>query len=102
MLGKPRGSARVGGWGGSTRVEGWRGGEAGRGGDGVLSGDGEEREGPVGPRVVEELFVRTSPVLRLHVGGRVITTTAEHPFWVEGKGWTPAGELCEGDVLVGH
>ena len=29
-----------------------------------------------------------------------ITTTLEHPFYVEGKGWTGAGELKEGDKLT--
>jgi hypothetical protein len=36
------------------------------------------------------------------VRGRVVGTTGEHPFWVEGKGWTAAGELRIGDVLVSH
>ena len=40
-----------------------------------------------------------SPVLDLHVG-QVIGTTGEHPFWVAGKGWTPAGALVPGDELV--
>jgi len=30
-------------------------------------------------------------VLNLHVGGRVIRTTAEHPFWVYNEGWKAAG-----------
>ena len=29
-----------------------------------------------------------------------ITTTLEHPFYVDGKGWTGAGELKEGDKLT--
>ena len=29
------------------------------------------------------------------------TATANHPIWVDGKGWTPAGELTAGDQLVG-
>jgi hypothetical protein len=32
----------------------------------------------------------------------LIGTTAEHPFWVKNKGWTLAGEIAAGDVLVGH
>ncbi len=46
--------------------------------------------------MVEEVFVRTAPVLDLHVGGRTITTTAEHPFFAEGRGWVPARELERG------
>jgi len=29
-----------------------------------------------------------------------IRTTGSHPFWVEGKGWTPVDELASGDALV--
>ncbi|MBY0456593.1 MAG: hypothetical protein K2V38_04595, partial [Gemmataceae bacterium] len=40
-------------------------------------------------------------VLHLHFpDGELIRTTPEHPFWVEGTGWTPAGELREGDRLA--
>ena len=28
-----------------------------------------------------------------------IITTEEHPFWVEGYGFVPAGELAEGDCV---
>ena len=35
------------------------------------------------------------------VQGRAIRTTGEHPFWVDGKGWTAAGELKAGDQLLG-
>ncbi len=31
--------------------------------------------------------------------GEKVTTTQEHPFWVEGKGWTPAAQLHAGDQL---
>jgi hypothetical protein len=30
----------------------------------------------------------------------VIRTTEEHPFWLQGKGWTPASQLKAGDVLA--
>ena len=30
-----------------------------------------------------------------------IRCTPEHPFWVRGRGWVAAGELREGDPLVG-
>jgi hypothetical protein len=33
--------------------------------------------------------------------GRSIRTTAEHPFWVEGKGWVDANKLQVGDRLLG-
>jgi hypothetical protein len=50
-------------------------------------------------KVVEEVFSRTGRVLALHVGGQVIKTTAEHPFWVQGKGWLAGGALQAGDLL---
>lgn len=31
-----------------------------------------------------------------------LTTTANHPFWVEGKGWLEAGQLQKSDRLVLH
>jgi hypothetical protein len=49
---------------------------------------------------VEEVFVSSADVLKVFVGGRTIGTTAAHPFWVDGKGWTPAGELVPGNRLV--
>ena len=45
-------------------------------------------------------FVRSAIILKVVVQGRVIRTTDEHPFWVDGKGWTPARELKAGDQLL--
>ena len=47
------------------------------------------------------LFQNYSPLLDLHVGGRVIRTTVEHPFWVIGKGWTAAQQVVPGDLVLG-
>ena len=55
------------------------------------------------PARVEAVFQRSTPLLDLRVGGRVIRTTAEHPFWVERRGWTePAQQLMAGDRLLSH
>lgn len=35
----------------------------------------------------------------LTIGGHTIGTTSEHPFFVRGKGWTPAKELQPGDEV---
>ena len=35
----------------------------------------------------------------IEVNGETIETTREHPFWVEGQGWTKAKFLNEGDLL---
>jgi hypothetical protein len=73
-----------------------------RPGDLVLSRDENDPFGEVVPRVVEEVFQRTGRVLELTVGGRVIRTSDEHPFWVRGKGWTEAVALEVGDELSSH
>ena len=52
---------------------------------------------------VEARFENVARIWHLHlVGGQVIRTSAEHPFYVEGRGWVPAGELRPGDLLVSH
>jgi hypothetical protein len=38
----------------------------------------------------------------LHVGGRVIRTTLEHPFYARDKGWLECRELEPGDLLCSH
>ncbi|HWE35178.1 MAG TPA: polymorphic toxin-type HINT domain-containing protein [Isosphaeraceae bacterium] len=52
------------------------------------------------PRRVVNLFANFAPLLDLRVGGRVIRTTAEHPFWVRDKGWTDAQQLVPGVELL--
>lgn len=37
--------------------------------------------------------------MELQVGGEIIETTGEHPFFVKDKGWLAAKELCIGDEL---
>jgi hypothetical protein len=71
-------------------------------GDLVLSRDQGGPDGAAEAKAVEELFVRTGRVLHLHVGGRVVRTTPEHPFWVKGEGWLAAGLLEVGDLLCSH
>jgi hypothetical protein len=74
-----------------------------REGDRVLSRDEHDSTGPIEPRRVLRNFVRTAMVLTLRVGGQVIRTTAEHPFWVANRSaWIPAGLLEVGDLLEGH
>jgi hypothetical protein len=55
---------------------------------------------PVIARRVLRKFVRVSPVLKLSLAGREIGTTREHPFYVEGKGWTPASDIRAGDRIL--
>lgn len=71
-----------------------------RPGDEVVAYDAE-----VGERStfqVKEVYTRVvDELVLLQVDGIVIETTAEHPFWVDGTGFVPAGKLIAGDQLVG-
>ena len=71
-------------------------------GDVVLSAPEDDLNGPFVAKRVEEVFERSSVLFDLHVGGKLIRTTAEHPFYVQGKGWTAAKELSPGDLLRSH
>ena len=41
-------------------------------------------------------------MLEMRVGGRTVTTTEKHPFFVVSKGWVWAVKLQRGDMLLGH
>jgi hypothetical protein len=69
-------------------------------GDLVLSRRDDDPTAPVEAKVVEEVFVRIGVLWRLVIGGKEIQCTAEHPFYVENRGWTPCHELQVGDRLV--
>jgi hypothetical protein len=81
----------------------WEGGhkraEEVREGDPLWSLDEFDPDGPLQLKRVEEVFVRVAPVIGLGLGGRTIRTTKEHPFYVQDRGWTAAGELGVGDLL---
>jgi hypothetical protein len=69
-------------------------------GDKVLSKD--EASGKIVAKEVVSTKVRTAPsTLVIEVaGGMRVETTPEHPFYVEGTGWTPAGQLAIGNAIV--
>jgi hypothetical protein len=69
-------------------------------GDKVLSKD--EVSGKIVAKEVVNTKVRTAPsTLVIEVaGGTRVETTPEHPFYVEGTGWTPAGRLAIGNAIV--
>jgi hypothetical protein len=73
-----------------------------RPGDQILSRSQWDPEGRVEAKQVEAVFVRTAPLWDLRAGGRLIRTTAEHPFWVRGKGWRCTEELQAGEHLLSH
>ena len=71
-------------------------------GDVILSRDPDATKvaTPV-KQVVTQTFVReVDTVLDIRIGSEVITATPEHPFWVEGAGWTSAGQLRRGSSLL--
>ncbi|VTR97094.1 polymorphic toxin-type HINT domain-containing protein [Tuwongella immobilis] len=51
-------------------------------------------------QIVEAIFERSPLIFELRVAGQLIETTAEHPFWVVDRGWTPFWELSIGDSLT--
>ena len=68
-------------------------------GDWVMAAPDDDPHAEPVPRQVEEIFENYLPTLDLHVNGRIIRTTAEHPFWVRGHGWIDAHQLEPGDLL---
>ena len=68
-------------------------------GDYVLARDEYNLEGGVEPRMIERLLHGEANIVELQVGGQMIRTTAPHPFFVRGRGWTPAGEIKVEDRL---
>jgi serpin B len=68
-------------------------------GDMVLARDENNVEGELQPKRIEKIHRREADILELRVRGQVIRTTEPHPFFVKGKGWTPAGELQPRDLL---
>jgi hypothetical protein len=74
--------------------------EAIRVGDRLASRPELEPEGPLAYKEVKAVFERWAPLWEVEVGGQVLRTTGEHPFWVEGRrGWVSARELLVGDLL---
>ena len=45
--------------------------------------------------LVEEVFQTEQPIVLLRLGGKVIRTTAEHPFYIPGRGWVTAAEMSD-------
>jgi hypothetical protein len=66
----------------------------------VYSRDQWDETGEIAAKIVEEVFERYTTVIVVRADGRDIRTTGEHPFFVVGRGWTPAHDLRVGDELV--
>ncbi len=72
-----------------------------RAGDLVLSRPEDDPTGPIVAKRVLRTVQTYSPLLDLHSGGQVIRTTAKHPIWVIGRGWTAAERIEPGDAVLG-
>jgi hypothetical protein len=70
--------------------------------DALLSGPEHDSAAPLQYQPVEEIFTTRAAIWHVHGNGRVIRTTAEHPFWVWNKGWVSAFALQAGDRLRCH
>ena len=68
-------------------------------GDMLVSAPEGDADAPVELRRVQEVFKTVGRILEVRVGGRLIRTTGEHPFYVHGKGWTKAKMLSPADFL---
>lgn len=73
-----------------------------RTGERVWARDESDPSGPLQLKEIEAVFTNVAPIWHLHLGGQVIRTTPEHPFYVLHKGWTEAKELQIGDLLLGR
>jgi len=62
-------------------------------GDLVWSRDEHDPYGKLVLKEVLDVFVRVAPIWAVDVAGQTIETTAEHPFWVYGRGWIPTKML---------
>jgi hypothetical protein len=70
-------------------------------GDVVLASDPQSGEAPQWREVARTFERVTGTILHVRVGSETISVTPEHPFWVEGRGWTQAKDLRAGDLLSG-
>ncbi len=69
-------------------------------GDRLWSRNESDHTGPVQLKVVEKVFKLLASIWNVHVAGQILRTTAEHPFYVLGRGWIPTNMLRIGDVLL--
>ncbi|MGC5019820.1 RHS repeat-associated core domain-containing protein [Micromonospora sp. DT47] len=69
-------------------------------GDEILVSDPET--GEHGPRRVTHVWVHRDELIDLEIGGVLLTTTEDHPFWNHtDRAWQRADELNRGDLVTG-
>jgi RHS repeat-associated protein len=60
-----------------------------------------DETGEVAYKEVVGLFQKQADeIYYVHIGDEIIEVTGEHPFWLDGKGWTFVKDLKAGDLLV--
>nr|WP_235533128.1 polymorphic toxin-type HINT domain-containing protein [Paenibacillus sp. Leaf72] len=55
---------------------------------------------PINQEVVGLFQKQADEIYYVHIGDEIIEVTGEHPFWLDGKGWTFVKDLKVGDLLV--
>ena len=71
--------------------------------DMLIARDENNPNGPLELKRVEEVFTRQSPIVELVARGRIIGTTAEHPFFlVRLEKFVPASHMEIGDAFLSH
>ncbi|MEV4825751.1 polymorphic toxin-type HINT domain-containing protein [Micromonospora sp. NPDC049274] len=69
-------------------------------GDEVLASD--PQNGEQGPRAIENVWVHPDELVDIEIGGAVLTTTEDHPFWNHtDRQWQRADQLDRGDAVLG-
>ncbi|MEO3777023.1 RHS repeat-associated core domain-containing protein [Micromonospora sp. B11E3] len=69
-------------------------------GDEVMASDPET--GEQGPRRVTHVWAHWDELIDLEIGGTLLTTTEDHPFWNHtDREWQQAQELDRGDLVTG-
>ena len=69
-------------------------------GDYVLSRDQDNVEAPIERKQIVEVFENHKEIVNVHIGGHIIRSTSEHPFFVKDEGWTPAIRLKPGNLVA--
>ncbi len=69
-------------------------------GDLVLSRDQHNLAGQVAAKAVDQVYVREGELWELTIAGHSLQITADHPVYVEDKGWIPAGTLVRGNRVA--
>ncbi|MFC1588575.1 polymorphic toxin-type HINT domain-containing protein, partial [Planctomycetota bacterium] len=67
-------------------------------GDRVISFNEDTREVVIGD-VINTFTSETDILAIIHIGGEVIRTTTEHPFWLNSSGWRGSRSLLKGDLV---